>query len=81
MALDAIRQLIWISCLKKDARMALPQGMTTSMVITANPEAWFNFFKLRLSPKAQWEIRAVAKAILAEMNPLLPEMFGGFMDD
>lgn len=49
---------------KEDARMFLPMGMTCNMTMTMNFRALRHFLQLRLSPKAQWEVRQVAKEIL-----------------
>lgn len=49
---------------KEDARFILPQGMSTSLYMTANFREWRHFLKLRLDKHAQWEIRAVAREIL-----------------
>lgn len=49
---------------KEDARMVLPNACCTSLVISMNPRAFRNFLKLRLDTHAQWEIRALAKAML-----------------
>lgn len=49
---------------REDARMFLPQGLCCNMTMTMNFRALRHFLKLRLSPKAQWEVRQVAKEIL-----------------
>ncbi|MBR2504999.1 MAG: FAD-dependent thymidylate synthase [Elusimicrobiaceae bacterium] len=50
---------------KEDARMLLPLGMACNMTMTMNFRALRHFLKLRLSKKAQWEVRYLAKEILA----------------
>ena len=50
---------------KEDARMLLPLGMSCNMTMTMNFRALRHFLKLRLSKRAQWEVRAVALEILA----------------
>lgn len=49
---------------KEDARMFLPLGMTCNMTMTMNFRAIRHFLQLRLSSRAQWEVRLVAKEIL-----------------
>lgn len=49
---------------KEDARFVLPNACCTSLIVTMNPRAFRNFLKLRLDTHAQWEIRALAKAML-----------------
>lgn len=50
---------------KEDARMLLPLGMACNMTMTMNFRALRHFLKLRLSNKAQWEVRSLAQEILA----------------
>jgi thymidylate synthase (FAD) len=52
---------------KEDARFILPQGMLTSLYMTANFREWRHFLKMRLDRHAQWEIRAVAREILRKL--------------
>lgn len=49
---------------KEDARMLLPLGMACNMTMTMNFRALRHFLKLRLSKRAQWEVRLVAREIL-----------------
>ena len=49
---------------KEDARMLLPQGMTTNMCMDMNFRSLRHFLKLRLDKHAQWEIRQVSQEIL-----------------
>jgi len=42
---------------KEDARFILPNACTSEIVVTANFRQWRHIFSLRISPKAQWEIR------------------------
>jgi len=48
---------------KEDARFILPQGCSTSMIVTGNLQAWLDFVNLRTDKHAQWEIREVALEI------------------
>lgn len=48
---------------KEDARMFLPLGMTCNMTMTMNFRAIRHFLQLRLSKRAQWEVRQLAKEI------------------
>jgi len=60
---------------REEARYILPQGGTTSMVISGTLQAWWDFLALRTAPDAQQEIRAVARSIrglLAAQCPNLP---------
>ena len=49
---------------KEDARMLLPQGLTTKMCMDMNFRSLRHFLKLRLDKHAQWQIRQVAQEML-----------------
>ena len=59
----------------EDARMVLPNGCETKIVITMNCRALFNFFAERLCNRAQWEIRQMAGMMLKECKNIAPEVF------
>jgi len=60
---------------KEDARFVLPQAAETRLVITMNCRALLHFFALRCCRRAQWEIRALADAMLALCQRELPAIF------
>lgn len=60
---------------KGDARYCLPQAMTTDVFFSANPEAWFNFCRLRTDKHAQWEIRELAHKVTDLLTPHIPTLF------
>lgn len=63
----------------EDARLILPQAVTTKLMFTMNFRALRNFFSLRLDPRAQWEIRELANQIYAALmqaEPKLKYVFG-----
>lgn len=45
----------------EDARYVLGNAAKTSITMSMNPREFFSFLDLRLSPKAQWEIRELAE--------------------
>ena len=49
---------------KEDARFVLPNACTSEIVVTANFRQWRHIFSLRISPKAQWEIRKACTLML-----------------
>jgi len=49
---------------KEDARFVLPNACTSEIVVSANFREWRHIFKLRTSPKAQWEIRKACGMML-----------------
>lgn len=48
----------------EDARYVLPEAMKTSVTMTMNAREFFSILNLRLSPKAQLEIRELAANML-----------------
>ena len=60
---------------KEDARYVLPNAAETKIVITMNARALHNFFALRCCMRAQWEIRALAEQMLAEVQKAAPLLF------
>lgn len=60
---------------KEDARFLLPQAAETRIVLTMNCRSLLNFFEHRCCTRAQWEIRAMADAMLGECRKALPVVF------
>jgi thymidylate synthase (FAD) len=60
---------------KEDARFVLPQAAETKVVMTMNCRALLHFFHLRCCQRAQWEIRALAEAMLALCKAEVPAIF------
>ena len=50
---------------KEDARFVLPNACVSEIVVSANFREWRHIFALRLSAKAQWEIRRACGLMLA----------------
>ena len=61
---------------KQDARFYLPQGLVTELNICLNFQGWKDFLHNRLSPTAQWEIRATAIEIQKQLRTIAPNVFG-----
>lgn len=61
---------------KEDARYILPNATTTNIVVTMNARELLHFIELRSSPRAQWEIRMLAKEMLAQLKDVAPVIFG-----
>lgn len=81
---DAIRHaqaaytlLIEAGVPKEDARFVLPNACETRFVLSMNARAMLEFLELRLCNRAQWEIRAMAKAMLTLAREALPVIFAG----
>lgn len=60
---------------REDARFVLPNGTETKIMITMNARELLHFFSQRLCNRAQWEIRALALAMLRLVQPLAPSIF------
>lgn len=59
----------------EDARFVLPNACETKIVVTMNCRALLHFFEERCCQRAQWEIRALANAMLAICKKCLPVVF------
>ena len=66
---------------KEDARFVLPNACTSEIVVSANFREWRHIFKLRLSSKAQWEIREACGAMLAILKDQAGACFEDIGDD
>jgi len=60
---------------KEDARAILPANTSTKLRAAGSLQAWYDFFKLRLTPHAQKEIRDVAKSIYMQLTLQFPQVF------
>ena len=61
----------------QDARFVLPQAAETKIVVTMNCRELLHFFRERCCARAQWEIRALAEAMLKLCKERLPAVFDG----
>jgi len=59
----------------EDARMVLPIGTKTEIVMTFNARALIHFLRLRMSRHAQWEIRDVADKMFVYAKGWMPNVF------
>jgi thymidylate synthase (FAD) len=73
--LDAYKELIDAGIPPEDARYIFPNAIETKFVFTMNARSLFNFFEQRCCLKAQWEIRALALAMLKEVRKVAPNIF------
>lgn len=60
---------------EEDAAYLMPQGAKTSMVVTGNFRAWYEYLPKRLCNRAMPEHRELAEAILKELSYAAPEIF------
>ena len=73
---DVYGELRGLGIRKEDARFVLPNAAETRIVMTMNFRELRHFFRLRLAPEAQWEIRRVALEMLKQLAPHAPTVFG-----
>lgn len=66
---------------KEDARFALPNATATRIVVTMNFRQLLHMFRVRISPAAQWEIRAATLRMLELVHPHAPSVFGDLRAD
>jgi thymidylate synthase (FAD) len=66
---------------KEDARFVLPNAAATRLVMTMNFRELRHFFRIRITPEAQWEIRQMAVAMLTQLVPHAPTVFGDLRDE
>jgi thymidylate synthase (FAD) len=66
---------------KEDARFVLPNATATRIIVTMNFRELRHFFRLRIAPEAQWEIRRVAGEMLKQLVPYAPTVFGDMLDE
>lgn len=66
---------------KEDARFVLPNALESQIVFSANFRELRFIFSLRLSRRAQWEIRRVTMEMLRIMQEEAPSVFGDFVID
>ena len=60
---------------EQDAAYLLPQGVRTSIAVTGNFRAWFEYLPKRLCRRAMPEHRELAEAIQKELAKAAPEIF------
>ena len=73
--LKAYRDLVRLGVAKEDARYVLPNACASRIIVTMNARELLHFFRLRICKRAQWEIREIAKQMLALVNEVAPTLF------
>lgn len=59
----------------EQAREVLPNSLKTEIVVTANMREWLLIFKLRCSPKAHPQMRAIMRSCLEGFHNSIPIIF------
>lgn len=60
---------------QEDARYVLQNSCGVNLIVTMNARSLLNFFELRCCKRAQWEIRALANAMLILVKQVAPNLF------
>jgi thymidylate synthase (FAD) len=68
------REMVGSGVPYEDARYVLPQAFTTSILMTVNLRELIHIACLRLSERAQWELREVVRAMVEEASKVVPEV-------
>jgi thymidylate synthase (FAD) len=68
-------QMIEMGCAPQVARSVLPSSTKTEIVMTGNFRSWNHFLDLRLSQKAQSDVRYLASMIFTELYNHAPNCF------
>ncbi len=76
----AYRDLREAGVRKEDARFVLPNAAATRIVVTMNFREYLHFFRIRITPEAQWEIRQMALIMLKNLVPHAPTIFGDMLE-
>ena len=80
-AWTAYRSLQNLGLKNQISRYVLPNACTTKIAVTADFRAWRNFLKLRLSARAQPEIREMANRLLEELIKIAPSCFEDLLEE
>ena len=74
-ASDAYEGLVDRGVPREDARFVLPNATETSLLFTIDGRSLLHFFGIRCCNRAQWEIRALADVMLAEVRREEPALY------
>lgn len=73
--LQSYQELIAEGLAEQDAAYFLPQGIETSLVVTGNFRAWYEYLPKRLCKRAMPEHRKLAEAIQKRLADAAPKIF------
>lgn len=74
-ATELYNAMVYDGVATEDARYILPQGITTTLMMTSNARELRHFFALRCCNRAQWEIRQLADEMLKLCKQAAPVLF------
>lgn len=73
--IDYVDVMVFENVREEQAAYYLPQGVETSMVVTGNFRAWYEYLPKRLCRRAMPEHRELAELIHQELAKAAPEIF------
>lgn len=73
--IDYVNAIVFENATEEQAAYYLPQGVETSMVVTGNFRAWYEYLPKRLCRRAMPEHRKLAELIHQELAKAAPEIF------
>lgn len=73
--IDYVDAIVFENAKEEQAAYYLPQGVETSMVVTGNFRAWYEYLPKRLCRRAMPEHRELAEQIHKELAKAAPEIF------
>ena len=73
--IDYVDAIVFENATEEQAAYYLPQGVETSMVVTGNFRAWYEYLPKRLCKRAMPEHRELAEQIHKELAKAAPEIF------
>ena len=73
--IDYVNVIVFENATEEQAAYYLPQGVETSMVVTGNFRAWYEYLPKRLCRRAMPEHRELAELINQELAKAAPEIF------
>lgn len=74
-AYTSYERLIKSGIPREDARMVLPQGVETTILVTMNLRSYLHLFDMRIHEAAQWEIREMCIKMLDLLVYYAPAVF------
>lgn len=73
--IDYVNAIVFENATEEQAAYYLPQGVETSMVVTGNFRAWYEYLPKRVCRRAMPEHRKLAELIHQELAKAAPEIF------
>lgn len=73
--IDYVDAIVFENAAEEQAAYYLPQGVETSMVVTGNLRAWYEYLPKRVCRRAMPEHRKLAELIHQELAKAAPEIF------